>query len=285
MNVTTIALTQYACSEDQNLNRDTAEGMVREAAEEGADLILLPELFDSLYFCSEMDPVHFSLAEPADGLAVSRFRKLAKQLNLVLLLPFFEKKAPGLYFNSLAVIERDGSLAGLYRKMHIPDDPGFYEKYYFTPGDLGFRVFRTSAGIIGTLICWDQWFPEAARLTAMKGAELLVYPTAIGTIPDEGEAEKTRFRDAWRTIQRSHAIANGCFVASTNRIGNEGSNTFWGGSFVCGPFGELLAEANEEQMVLYSELDYSVIEPQRQTWPFFRDRRVDQFESLTRRFE
>lgn len=285
MKTTKIALPQYTCSANRAENRDLAETLVREAASQGADLILLPELFDSLYFCSEMNQEHFSLAEPVDGPAVTRFQKLAGELNIVLLLPFFEKKAPGIYFNSLAVIEKDGSLAGLYRKMHIPDDPGFFEKYYFTPGDLGFRVFDTSAGKIGTLICWDQWFPEAARITAMKGAELLVYPTAIGVIPEEGDEEKERFRDAWRTIQRSHAIANGCFVASTNRVGDEGHNTFWGGSFVCGPFGELLAEAGEEQEILYAELNRDLIEPQRQVWPFFRDRRVDQFESLTRRFE
>ncbi|TVQ65679.1 MAG: acyltransferase [Balneolaceae bacterium] len=284
MNVTKIALPQYSCSENRFENQDTAEAMVAEAARLGADLILLQELFDSLYFCSEMNQDHFSLAETAEGSTVSRFRKLAASLNVVLLLPFFEKKAPGLYFNSLAVIERDGTLAGLYRKMHIPDDPGFFEKYYFTPGDLGFRVFHTSAGKIGTLICWDQWFPEAARLTAMKGAELLVYPTAIGTIPEEGEVDKIRFRDAWRTIQRSHAIANGCYVASTNRIGNEGHNTFWGGSFVCGPFGEILAEAGEGQEIISAELNWSLIENQRQTWPFFRDRRVDAFGKLTERY-
>jgi N-carbamoylputrescine amidase len=284
MKKTEIALIQYSCSEKLNENLDKAEQLIVQAAGEGASLIAMQELFSTTYFCREIDQSFFDWAEPLNGKSVTRFANLAKQLQVVILLPFFERKAAGLYFNTMAVLEQDGSLAGFYRKMHIPDDPGFYEKYYFTPGDTGFKVFKTSAGNIGTLICWDQWFPEAARLTVMNGADILVYPTAIGTLPEENEADKSQFRDAWTIIQRSHAIANGCFVASINRTGTEGGTTFWGSSFVCGPFGEVIAQAGEEEQILLASLDFGLIEKQRQTWPFFRDRRIDSYDGLLKRF-
>ena len=208
-----------------------AEHHIAAAAKSGSGVIALQELFNTPYFCREMDPSFFGWSESVPGKTTDYFSRLAKNLGVILLLPLFEKKAPGVYFNTMAVIEKDGTLAGIYRKMHIPDDPGFYEKYYFTPGDLGFKVFDTSEGKIGTLICWDQWFPEAARLTAMAGAELLVYPTAIGTLPDEHDVEKAEFLDAWKTIQRSHAVANGCFVASINRVGEEGGDAVLGELF------------------------------------------------------
>lgn len=282
---TTIALPQYSCGNDLAENLNKAEHFISAAAKEGAKLIALQELFQTTYFCREIDQKYFEWAEPVPGPATERFSKLARQLQVVILLPLFERKAAGLFYNTLVVIEKDGTIPGIYRKMHIPDDPGFYEKYYFTPGDLGFRVFDTSEGKIGTLICWDQWFPEAARLTAMKGADLLVYPTAIGTLPEESDTDKSAFLDAWQTIQRSHAIANGCFVASVNRVGVESGTKFWGNSFVAAPFGEILVQAGEEVGVVYANLDYSLIENQRQVWPFFRDRRVDEFGGLARRFD
>ena len=280
-----IALIQYSCSENPAENRDKAEHFIEKAAGRGAGIVALQELFDTTYFCREVDSRFFERAVSVPGPVTERFSALAKKLGVVLLLPLFERKAAGVYFNTLVVIEKDGTIAGIYRKMHIPDDPGFYEKYYFTPGDLGFKVFETTAGKIGTLICWDQWFPEAARLAALKGAELLVYPTAIGTLPDENETEKSGFMDAWKTIQRSHAIANGVFVASINRTGNEGGSRFWGNSFVCGPFGEMIDEAGEEEGILTTKLDFGIIEKQRQTWPFFRDRRIDAYKNLLKRFE
>lgn len=278
------AAIQYPCSENIAENMDRAEHHIRKAAMNGATVIGLQELFNTTYFCREIDQRFFEWAEPIPGKITGHFTALAKEVGVILLLPFFEKKAPGVYFNSMVVIEKDGSVPGIYRKMHIPDDPGFFEKYYFTPGDLGFRVFDTSEGKIGTLICWDQWFPEAARLTAMAGAELIVYPTAIGTLPEENDVEKKEYLDAWKTIQRSHAIANGCFVASINRVGTEGGTRFWGNSFICGPFGQVLAEAGEEEGMIITDLDLKSIEKQRQTWPFFRDRRVDEFGNMNKRF-
>jgi len=278
------AAIQFACTTNLPENSDKAEHFIREAAESGADCIALQELFNSTYFCREIDQTFFSWAEPVPGPATDRFSKLAKELGVVILLPLFERKAAGIYFNTMVVLEKDGTIAGLYRKMHIPDDPGFYEKYYFTPGDLGFKVFDTSAGKIGTLICWDQWFPEAARLTAMAGADILVYPTAIGTLPEESDTDKKQFMDAWKTIQRSHAIANGCFVASINRVGVEGGSKFWGNSFVCGPFGEIIAQADENEGFIITDIDFSTIENHRQIWPFFRDRRVDEYGDMTKRY-
>ena len=278
------AAIQYPCSEDIRENIDRAEHHIVSAAEAGARVMGLQELFNTTYFCREMEPDYFNWAEPIPGKTTEYFMKLAKKLNVIILLPLFEKKASGVYFNTLAVIEKEGSLAGIYRKMHIPDDPAFYEKYYFTPGDLGFKVFDTTEGKIGTLICWDQWFPEAARLTAMAGADLLVYPTAIGTLPEEHETKKNEFIDAWKTIQRSHAIANGCFVASINRVGVEGGTKFWGNSFICGPFGQILAEADEQEGFVTADLDLSQNEKYRREWPFFRDRRVDEYSDLKKRY-
>lgn len=275
---------QYSCTDIPGENIEKAEDLIRQAAAEGTDLIVLQELFHTTYFCRETDRVYFDWAEPVPGPVTRRFCDLARELNVVLLLPLFEKQAPGIYFNSLAVIERDGTLLGSYRKMHIPDDPGFHEKYYFTPGDRGFKVFDTSAGKIGTLICWDQWFPEAARLAALNGAELLVYPTAIGTLPEESDTDKMEFIDAWLTVQRSHAIANGCFVAGINRVGTEKGTRFWGNSFVAAPFGQIIARAGESEEILTAELDLLSIEKQRQTWPFFRDRRIDAYGDITKRF-
>lgn len=285
MKTTTIALPQYSCSENLVENLDKAELMVEESVKNGANLIALQELFHTTYFCREINQDFFKWSESIPGPTTDRFCKTAKRLNTVILLPLFERKAPGLYYNTMVVIESDGSILGIYRKMHIPDDPGFYEKYYFTPGDLGFKVFKTTVGNIGTLICWDQWFPEAARLTAMKGADILVYPTAIGTLPEESEIEKTQFYDAWKTIQRSHAVANGCFVASVNRVGTEGGTKFWGNSFVCAPFGEMISQADENEGIVYAEMDFESIEQHRQTWPFFRDRRVDEYAGIMKRFD
>ncbi|MCC5907646.1 MAG: carbon-nitrogen hydrolase [Balneolaceae bacterium] len=284
MSAVTVSLLQYSCSESPLENREKAENLIAQAAGNGAQLIALQELFDTTYFCREVDQRFFEWAEPVPGPTTDQFTKLAKQLGVVILLPLFEKKAAGVYFNTLVVIEKDGTIPGVYRKMHIPDDPGFYEKYYFTPGDLGFRVFDTSCGKIGTLICWDQWFPEAARITAMKGADILFYPTAIGTLPEESDTEKLEFMNAWKIIQQSHAIANGCYVASINRTGEEGGTRFWGSSFICGPFGEMLATGGEKEEIITSEINFSNIEKHRQIWPFFRDRRIDDYKGILKRY-
>jgi len=276
---------QNSCSSNIDENIDKAELLIRKAAADGADVVALQELFHTTYFCREIDQKYFNWAEPIPGPITERFSSLAAELKIVLLLPMFEKKAPGVYFNTMVVIENDGSILGIYRKMHIPDDPGFYEKYYFTPGDKGFKVFDTSVGKIGTLICWDQWFPEAARLAALDGAEILVYPTAIGTLPEESDVDKKDFMDAWLTIQRSHAIANGCFVAGINRVGVESGTKFWGNSFIAGPFGQILAQAGESEEILNVDLDLKSIEKQRQTWPFFRDRRIDSYQDILKRFK
>lgn len=284
MDMIKLSLIQNSCTADPAINQEKATVLSEKAAKEGAQIICLQELCNTLYFCREMKPEFFNLAQTIPGPLTDTLAKIAKKNNVVIIAPLFEKEAPGIYYNSLAVIDTDGSILGVYRKMHIPDDPGFYEKYYFTPGDGGYKVFNTKYGKIGTLICWDQWFPEAARITAMKGAELLVYPTAIATLPEEGDDDKRGFHDAWRTIQRSHAVANGCFVASINRVGNEGGSKFWGGSFVAGPFGQILAEGDDSEMIISAELDFSLIETQRQTWPFFRDRRIDSYEPIMKRF-
>jgi len=276
---------QNSCSSNIDENIDKAESLIRKSAKNGANIVALQELFHTTYFCREIDQKYFNWAEPIPGPITERFSRLAAELNIVLLLPMFEKKAPGVYFNAMVVFEKDGGILGTYRKMHIPDDPGFYEKYYFTPGDNGYRVFDTSAGKIGTLICWDQWFPEAARLAALDGAEILVYPTAIGTLPEESDVDKKEFMDAWLTIQRSHAIANGCFVAGINRVGIESGTKFWGNSFVAGPFGQILAQAGESEEILTVDLDLKSIEKQRQTWPFFRDRRIDSYQDILKRFK
>lgn len=280
-----LSLIQHSFESTPEATVNKVMNHIRTAANQGAQVICLQELFNANYFCSSVDQNNFALAESIPGPTINKLSKLAGELSVVLLVPIFEKAAAGLYFNSMAVIDADGTLLGKYRKMHIPEDPGFHEKYYFTPGDLGYRVFDTAYCKIGTLICWDQWFPEAARLTALKGAELIVYPTAIGTLHTERDAEKEQFTDAWKTIQRSHAIANGCYVASVNRVGSEDAARFWGGSFVAGPFGEILSEGGEDEGVISAEIDLSALEPQRQTWPFFRDRRIDSYNGITKRME
>ncbi len=279
-----LGLIQHSCGDEPAENIEKAAGLVREAAGKGAQLILLQELFNTTYFCKEVDDIYFDWAQPIPGPITGRFSELAKELEVVIVAPFFERRAAGVYHNSLVVIDGDGELVGKYRKKHIPDDPSFYEKYYFTPGEDDYQVYDTRYAKIGPLICWDQWYPEAARITALKGAEILVYPTAIGTLPDEGEEMGKEFLEAWQTIQRSHAIANGCFVASINRTGQEGEVNFWGHSFVAGPFGQMLAEAGTEEEVLIAEIDLAKIEKQRQVWPFFRDRRIDTYQPILKRF-
>ena len=273
-----------------NMNR-LANG-IAQLAKEGAQLIVLQELHNSLYFCQEEQVDVFDLAEPIPGPSTQFFGQLAKEHGVVIVTSLFEKRAPGLYHNTAVVMEKDGSVAGIYRKMHIPDDPAYYEKFYFTPGDLGFEPINTSVGRLGVLVCWDQWYPEAARLMAMRGADLLIYPTAIGYAASDDEAEQQRQRDAWTTIQRAHAVANGLPVVAVNRVGFEpdpsqhtpGIN-FWGSSLVSGPQGELLFRANdtEEQRAII-DIDLAHSEQVRRWWPFFRDRRIDEYGGLTQRF-
>lgn len=280
-----LGLIQTHCTGNPRDNLYRQMGLIRDAAEEGAHIICLQELFNTTYFCAEYDEKYFDWAEELNGDLSQSLQNLAAELKVVIIAPFFEKRAKGIYHNSLIVIDADGQMLGSYRKMHIPDDPGFYEKYYFTPGDeeSGFKVFDTAYGKIGTLICWDQWYPEAARITALKGADILLYPTAIGTIAGEGKKEAEEFHDAWETIQRSHAIANGCFVASVNRTGKEGDTRFWGGSFAAGPFGQIIAKAGKKEEILIAECDLTAIEKQRRTWPFFRDRRIDVYGEILKR--
>jgi N-carbamoylputrescine amidase len=288
----TIGLIQMECLPDPQENLRRAELRVAGAADAGAEVICLPELFRTRYFCQREDAPLFDLAEPVPGPSTQALGKIAKEKNVVVIAPIFERRAPGVYHNSAAVIDATGEVAGIYRKMHIPDDPGYYEKFYFTPGDLGFRAFETRVGWLATLICWDQWYPEAARLAALEGASVLFYPTAIGWHPAEkgqyGEAQ----RDAWRTIQRSHAIANGVYVAAVNRVGLEKPTDgkgagleFWGTSFVADPFGVVLKEAStdQEELVL-AQVDLERLEETRRNWPFFRDRRIDAYGGITQRF-
>jgi N-carbamoylputrescine amidase len=285
-----VGLVQMAMSPDPQANLDRALAGVRDAAKAGAQVVCLPELYRSPYFCQREDAALFDLAETVPGPSTEAFTRAAKDAGVAVVAPIFEKRATGLYHNSAAVIDSTGELLGLYRKMHIPDDPAFYEKFYFTPGDLGFRAFDTKAGRIGTLICWDQWYPEGARLTALKGAAVLFYPTAIGWHPHEKEQYGTHQRDAWRTIQRSHAIANGVYVAVVNRVGHETPPEggpgleFWGSSFVCDPFGVVIAEAGQGEQVLVAEVDLARMEEVRRNWPFLRDRRIDAYAGIERRF-
>ena len=290
-NTLTIALVQMACGTGSQENLDSAIGKVEEAARHEATVVCLPELFCSQYFCQTEDAALFDLAESIPGPSTEALSKVAGQLNVVIVVPVFERRTAGMYHNSVVVIDRDGSMAGLYRKMHIPDDPAYYEKFYFTPGDKGFQAIRTSAGTIGTLICWDQWYPEAARLTTLRGAEMLFYPTAIGWHPSEKAREGESQRSAWQTIQRSHAIANGVFVAAVNRVGHEQPDMggdgieFWGSSFVCDPFGVVLAEASiDKEEILLAEVNVNRVEEVRRHWPFLRDRRVDAYGGITKRF-
>ena len=287
-----VGLVQHRCTNDRQENIDKSIAGLREAAAQGARLAVLQELHCGPYFCQTEDTTCFDLAEPIPGPGTEIFAKVARELNLVIVTSLFERRAPGLYHNTAVVLEADGSIAGRYRKMHIPDDPGYYEKFYFTPGDLGFMPIATSVGRLGVLVCWDQWYPEAARLMAMAGAELLIYPTAIGFDPGDPASEQARQREAWMTIQRGHAVANGIPVVSVNRVGFEadpsgvGSGAqFWGHSFVAGCQGELLAVADgEREQVLVVDLDQARSEQVRRIWPFLRDRRIDAYDDLTRRF-
>ncbi len=282
-------LIQMACGEDPNENLAKALWRIREAAARGARLICLPELFRSRYFCREEDARMFALAEPVPGPTTETLGALARELAVFIVAPLFERRAPGLYHNTAVLLSPEGSVAGIYRKMHIPDDPLYYEKFYFTPGDLGFPSFPTPFGRIALLICWDQWFPEAARLAALSGAVLLLYPTAIGWHPAEKAAEGEAQREAWRTVQRAHAIANGVYVAAVNRTGREGPPgrdlEFWGSSFAADPFGRLLAEAPPDQeTTLVVECDPAQVEHVRRHWPFLRDRRVEAYSSILQRW-
>jgi N-carbamoylputrescine amidase len=287
-----IALVQHPCTADRAQNLAATVRGLREAAAQGARLVLLQELHSSLYFCQSEDAAQFDLAEDIPGPTTELLAGHCADLGIVLVASLFERRAPGLYHNTAVVFERDGSLAGMYRKMHIPDDPGYYEKYYFTPGDLGFRPIDTSLGRLGVLICWDQWYPEAARLMALAGAEILLYPTAIGWDPRDDSDEQRRQLEAWRTIQRAHAIANGLPVAACNRTGHEADPTgasagirFWGTSFIAGAQGEILGEASAEgATVISAEIDLDHSERIRRAWPFLRDRRIDAYSDITRRF-
>jgi N-carbamoylputrescine amidase len=296
----TLGVIQQRVGVDADATVADAIENIREAAGRGARIILLQELFNAPYFCKVTDAERFDLAEPIPGPTVARMQALARELELVIVVPIFEKRAAGVYHNSAAVVDADGSLLGVYRKMHIPDDPLYHEKYYFTPGEIyqhgetrsiqtGFRVFRTRYATIGVLICWDQWYPEAARITALMGAQVLLYPTAIGWHPKEKEEWGASQADAWRTIQRAHAIANGVFVAAANRVGHEpepGTDgiDFFGHSFVSDPFGRLIAEAETEPAVLVAECDPQLIEYTRRNWPFFRDRRIDAYGPILQRY-
>ena len=286
-----VALVQHACgaSRDDNLQR-TIDG-IRQAAQQGAQLVLLQELHTSVYFCQTENTRYFDLAESIPGPTTQRLGELARELQVVIVASLFEKRAAGLYHNTAVVLESDGSLAGRYRKMHIPDDPGYYEKFYFTPGDLGFQPVATSVGRLGVLVCWDQWFPEAARLMALAGADLLLYPTAIGWNPDDDHPEKIRQREAWTVIQRAHAVANGLPVLACNRVGYEPDPSgqtpgiqFWGASFVAGPQGEILALADDEAAVLVTDVDMARSEAVRRIWPYLRDRRIDAYQALNLRY-
>lgn len=291
----TLALIQMACAAEPEVNLQRAIERVREAAARGAKLVCLPELFRSRYFCQRQDPSLFDLAEPVPGPTTKALGKAARETGAMILAPIFERRTAGIYHNSVALIDSTGGpaggLAGVYRKMHIPDDPAYFEKYYFTPGDLGFHAFETPLGRIAPLICWDQWYPEAARIVALQGAALALYPTAIGWHPHEKQEYGAAQLDAWRTIQRAHAIANGIYVAVANRVGHERLEEsspgieFWGSSFVADPFGVMLASASaEKEEILYAEIDPARIEDVRRNWPFLRDRRVDAYGGITQRF-
>ena len=285
-----IAVLQLNLNDIAENNLKKCIAWVREAAKKGAEVISLPELYSSHYFCQTEDTDNFALAEPLYSTSFIAFSALAKELGVVIIVPFFEKRMAGIYHNSAYIIDTDGSEAGLYRKMHIPDDPHFYEKFYFTPGDIGFKTFPTQKGQIGTLICWDQWYPEAARLTALQGAEVLFYPTAIGWHPLEKAEFGEKQHGAWMNVMKGHAVANGVYVAAANRIGLEkyvaGTEgiQFWGSSFIAGPQGEILAQASHDQEeILIAEVDLELQENVRQNWPFFRDRRIDAYGDITKR--
>lgn len=286
-----IGLIQQASAATAEENRRRLAERIAEAAAAGAELMVLQELHDSLYFCQTESTDNFDLAGPVPGAATEFYGAVARRCGVVLVTSLFERRAAGLYHNTAVVFERDGSIAGRYRKMHIPDDPAYYEKFYFTPGDLGFRPIRTSVGVLGVQVCWDQWYPEGARLMALHGAEILIYPTAIGWESSDTEQEQSRQLDAWRTVQRGHAVANGLPVVAVNRCGHEDDPSgatrgieFWGHSFVAGPQGEILAEAGTEPCVKVVDVDMKRCEQVRRWWPFLRDRRIDEFDDLLRRY-
>jgi N-carbamoylputrescine amidase len=287
-----VGLVQMAMAADPAENLARAVAGVREAASRGAVLVVLPELFRSRYFCQDEDAAHFALAEAVPGPSTESLAALAGELKITLVASLFEKRAAGLFHNTAAVLDAEHGYLGKYRKMHIPDDPRYYEKYYFTPGDLGFKVFHTRPAELGVLVCWDQWYPEAARLTAMQGAEILVYPTAIGWHPEERDQYGDRQHGAWETMQRSHAIANGCFVIAVNRVGFEpdprgsGGIEFWGQSFIAAPDGRVITRCpKDRQTVAVEEIDLGEIDVSRAGWPFFRDRRIDAYGAITQRFD
>ncbi len=294
--VFTIGLVQMSCSPDPDENLQRAGEHVGEAARSGAQIVCLPELFRTQYFCQREDASLFDLAEPVPGPTTELMARIAREKKIVIIVSVFERRARGLYHNTAVVLDDDGTIKGLYRKMHIPDDPLYYEKFYFTPGDLGFKAFDTRYGRVGTLVCWDQWYPEGARLTALQGANVLFYPTAIGWHPDEKAQNGEAQHDAWRTIQRSHAIANGVFVAVANRVGHEFGDIcgkraegkgleFWGGSFFCDPFGQIIAEASHDrEEILIGQCNLREIEEVRRNWPFLRDRRIDSYSGISQRF-
>ena len=282
-----VGLVQMSCTKDPVENLDKAVTKIREAAGKGAQIVCLQELFRSLYFCDVEDYDNFKLAEAIPGPATDRLSVLAKELNVVIIASLFEKRTNGIYHNTTAVLDADGTYLGKYRKMHIPDDPSYYEKFYFTPGDLGYKVFKTKYATLGILICWDQWYPEAARITALMGAEILFYPTAIGWATAQDEATNSEQFNAWQTIQRSHAVANAVHVVSVNRVGFEqnGAMKFWGGSFVSNPFGRVLYQASHDnEEVHVQDIDLNKTDSYRTHWPFLRDRRIDSYQPITKRY-
>src|SRR5438105_1988521 len=284
-NVVTVGLIQMSCGPEPGANLKKAIGRISEAAKKGARIVCLQELFRSQYFCQNEDIKNFKLAETIPGPSLEALSKVARQKKIVIVASVFEKRTAGIYHNTAVVIDADGTIAGMYRKMHIPDDPFYYEKFYFTPGDLGFQTHETKYGKVGALVCWDQWFPEAARLTALSGAQFIFYPTAIGWLPNEEKEMNEAQHSAWETIQRGHAIANGVFVVVVNRVGDEGQLRFWGQSFVVDPFGRILAKAAaDKEEVLVVECDLDLIERTRQNWPFLRDRRIESYQGLGYRF-
>ncbi|MEG0025080.1 MAG: carbon-nitrogen hydrolase [Akkermansia sp.] len=280
-----VALIQHVADADPSINKSKTEQAIRVAANNGAQIICTQELFTSLYFCRTESCDNFNLATPIPGELTTHHQLLAKELGVVIVASGFEKRATGLYHNSAWIIDADGRFLGVYRKMHIPQDPGFEEKFYFTPGDLGYKAFPTKFGTIGILICWDQWYPEAARLTAMQGAEIIFYPTAIGWLPDEKPALGEAQHCAWETVQRGHAVANSCYVCAINRVGTEGETEFWGQSFVSDYYGQIMAKASiDQECILYADLDLNALEDHRRIWPFFRDRRIDSYGGITQRW-
>jgi N-carbamoylputrescine amidase len=280
-----IGTVQMSCVADKAANLQKTIGLIKSAADQGAQIICLQELFTSLYFCDVEDHDNFNLAEGIPGPSTDVLSQVAKENNVVIIASLFEKRAQGLYHNTTAVIDADGAYLGKYRKMHIPDDPGYYEKFYFTPGDLGYKVFKTKYATIGVLICWDQWYPEASRITALMGAEIMFYPTAIGWAHRQDEETNVEQYNAWQTIQRSHAVANGVPVVSVNRVGDEADMKFWGGSFIANPFGTLLYKAShDKEETVVTEIDLHRSEYYRTHWPFLRDRRIDSYEPITKRF-